>query len=224
MGDRLPCRTGQSPGGLHPEQRFPSRERHCNPFPTSPENKKAMTEKEKMLAGELFDPRDAQLAADRDRARRLMHRLNAELCEQDDTYRATLRELCPGVGAAMIRAPFYCDYGYNVFVGEGTFVNFGCVCLDLAPITLGRRCQVGPGVQLLTAHHPLDPAQRATGVESGRPVTVGDDCWIGGGAILCPGVTVGDRAVIGAGSVVTRDVPADCVVAGNPAREIRHLR
>ena len=163
-----------------------------------------MTEKEKMLAGEPFDPFDAELAADRDRARRLTHRLNVELCEQDDTYRATLRELCPGIGTALIRAPFYCDYGYNVFAGEGTFINFGCICLDLAPIRLGRHCQVGPGVQLLTAHHPLDAVERATGIEQGLPVTVGDNCWIGGGAILCPGVTVGDRTVIGAGSIVTR--------------------
>lgn len=183
-----------------------------------------MTEKEKMQAGTWFDPRDPELAADRDRARRLAHRLNTELCEQDDTYRATLRELCPGIDGAFIRAPFHCDYGYNLHAGEGTFVNFGCICLDLAPIRLGGRCQVGPGVQLLTAHHPLDAAERATGIERGIPIRIGDDCWIGGGAILCPGVTVGDRTVIGAGSVVTRDIPADCVAAGNPARIIRRLR
>lgn len=183
-----------------------------------------MTEKEKMQAGAWFDPRDQELAADRDRARRLAHRLNSVLCEQDALYRATLRELCPGIGGAFIRAPFYCDYGYNLHAGEETFINFGCVCLDLAPIRLGRRCQVGPGVQFLTAHHPLEAAERMTGIERGIPIRIGDDCWIGGGALFCPGVTVGDRTVVGAGSVVTRDLPADCVAAGNPARVIRRLR
>ncbi len=183
-----------------------------------------MTEKEKMQAGEWFDPRDPELVADRDRARRLTHRLNTEHCAQDDAYRTTLHALCPGLGTAFIRAPFHCDYGYNLFAGEGTFINFGCVCLDLAPVRLGSRCQVGPSVQFLTAHHPLDATQRATGIERGIPIRVGDDCWIGGGAILCPGVTVGDRTVIGAGSVVTHDLPTDCVAAGNPARIIRHLR
>ena len=182
-----------------------------------------MTEKEKMLAGEPFDPFDAELAADRDRARRLTHRLNVELCEQDDTYCATLRELCPGIGTALIRAPFYCDYGYNIHMGEGSFVNFDCVFLDLAPIRIGCGTLKGPKVQLLTAHHPFDAATRGTALEAGKPIVIGDHCWLGGGVIVCPGVTIGDRAVVGAGSVVTRDIPADSVAAGNPARIIRPL-
>ena len=162
-----------------------------------------MTEREKMLAGGWFDPRDAELTAIRDNATRLMHRLNVELCGHDDAYRAALRELCPGC--------------------EGSFVNFDCVFLDLAPIRIGRHTLIGPKVQLLTALHPFDAAQRRTGLEAGRPITVGDDCWLGGGVIVCPGVAIGDRSVIGAGAVVTRDIPADSVAVGNPARVIRTL-
>ena len=181
-----------------------------------------MTEREKMLAGGWFDPRDAELTAIRDNATRLMHRLNVELCGHDDAYRAALRELCPGC-EGFIREPFRCDYGLNISIGEGSFVNFDCVFLDLAPIRIGRHTLIGPKVQLLTALHPFDAAQRRTGLEAGRPITVGDDCWLGGGVIVCPGVAIGDRSVIGAGAVVTRDIPADSVAAGNPARVIRTL-
>ena len=181
-----------------------------------------MTEREKMLAGGWFDPRDAELTAIRDNATRLMHRLNVELCGHDDAYRAALRELCPGC-EGFIREPFRCDYGLNISIGEGSFVNFDCVFLDLAPIRIGRHTLIGPKVQLLTALHPFDAAQRRTGLEAGRPITVGDDCWLGGGVIVCPGVAIGDRSVIGAGAVVTRDIPADSVAVGNPARVIRTL-
>lgn len=181
-----------------------------------------MTEREKMLSGEWFMPQDPELSALRDRATRLMHRLNAESGGHDEAYRATLRELCPGC-EGFIREPFHCDYGVNISIGEGSFVNFDCVFLDLAPIRIGRHSLIGPKVQLLTAIHPMEAAERRTGLEAGRPITVGDDCWIGGGAIVCPGVTIGDRAVVGAGAVVTRDVPADSVAAGNPARIIRKL-
>ena len=178
------------------------------------------SEKEKMLAGEWFVPQDAELTADRNRATRLMHRLNVECCGHDDTYRATLEELCPGV-RGFIREPFYCDYGYNIHIGEGSFVNFDCAFLDLAPIHIGRNVLIGPKVQLLTAHHPHEPELRATGLEAGKPITIGDDCWLGGGVIVCPGVTIGSGAIIGAGAVVTRDIPAGAVAAGNPARVIR---
>ena len=155
-----------------------------------------MTEKEKMQAGEWFSPNDEELVRDRARARHLTHRLNVALKDKDATYLATLRELCPRV-EAMIRAPFHCDYGYNISIGKGSYVNFNCVFLDLGPIRLGQRCLIGPGVQLLTAVHP------------------------GGGVIVCPGVKIGCRCVIGAGSVVTHDIPDDSVAAGNPARVIR---
>ena len=161
-------------------------------------------EKEKMLAGEWFDPHDAELTADRDRATRLMHRLNVECCGHGDDYRTTLGELCPNV-RGFIREPFH------------------CVFLDLAPIRIGCGTLIGPKVQLLTAHHPFDAATRGTALEAGKPIVIGDHCWLGGGVIVCPGVTIGDRAVVGAGSVVTRDIPADSVAAGNPARIIRPL-
>ncbi|MEE0622709.1 MAG: sugar O-acetyltransferase, partial [Alistipes onderdonkii] len=115
------------------------------------------------------------------------------------------------------------DYGYNIHMGEGSFVNFDCVFLDLAPIRIGCGTLIGPKVQLLTAHHPFDAATRGTALEAGKPIVIGDHCWLGGGVIVCPGVTIGDRAVVGAGSVVTRDIPADSVAAGNPARIIRPL-
>ena len=182
-----------------------------------------MTEKEKMLAGEWFHPNDAELEQDRTRARHLTHRLNVTLKDKDATYLATLRELCPGV-EAMIRAPFYCDYGYNISIGKGSYVNFNCVFLDLGPIRLGQRCLIGPGVQLLTAVHPMDATERATGKEKGAGIEIGDDCWLGGGVIVCPGVKIGCRCVIGAGSVVTHDIPDDSVAAGNPARVIRTAR
>lgn len=180
-----------------------------------------MTEREKMLRGEWFDPEDAELTAARDHAARLLHRLNTAVPERG-AYEADLNALCPGI-EGFIRAPFYCDYGFNIRIGADSFVNFDCVFLDLAPITVGRRTLIGPKVQLLTAHHPMDAAERATGREAGRPITIGDDCWLGGGVIVCPGIRIGNGAIIGAGSVVTRDIPAGAVAAGNPARIIRKL-
>jgi len=118
----------------------------------------------------------------------------------------------------VIRPPFYCDYGYNISVGRNTFMNFNCVILDVVQVHIGDDCQIGPNVQIYTADHPLDPEVRRSGLESGRPVTIGNNVWIGGAAIILPGVTIGDNAVVGAGSVVTRDVPAGATVVGNPAR------
>lgn len=182
-----------------------------------------MTEREKMTRGEWFDPKDEELAAARLRATQLMHRFNVEHDDHGPAYRRTMIELCPDC-RGFIRAPFYCDYGFNIHIGRGAFVNFDCVFLDLAPIRIGDRTLLGPKVQLLTAHHPFDAEERATGREAGRPIVIGADCWLGGGVIVCPGVTIGDRSVIGAGAVVTRDIPSDTVAAGNPARVIRKLR
>lgn len=182
-----------------------------------------MTEKEKMLAGEWFSSPDDELTVERRRAERLLHRLNVELTADDEEYDTTLSELLAPDSEGFIRAPFHCDYGYNISLGEGSFLNFGCVILDLAPVRIGRRTLIGPNVQLLTAHHPFDVAQRAAGLEAGRPITIGDDCWLGGGVIVCPGVRIGDRVIIGAGAVVTRDIPDDSVAVGNPARVIRTL-
>ncbi len=181
-----------------------------------------MTEKEKMIAGEWFDARDAELTAARDNAARLLHRLNTRYPEHNEAYHGTLKELCPHC-EGFIREPFHCDYGFNIYVGEGAFINFDCVFLDLAPIRIGRGALIGPKVQLLTAIHPMDAETRATGAEAGRPITIGDNCWLGGGVVVCPGVRIGERTVIGAGAVVTRDIPSDSVAAGNPARIIRKL-
>ena len=118
----------------------------------------------------------------------------------------------------MIRPPFHCDYGFNISLGAGVFLNFNCVILDVVEVTIGDRTQIGPGVQILTADHPRDAAKRGSGLEFGRPIRIGRNVWIGGGAIILPGVTIGDNALIGAGSVVTRDVPAGVTAFGNPAR------
>ena len=122
---------------------------------------------------------------------------------------------------ATIRPPFHCDYGFNIDLGEGAFLNFGCTILDVVSVRIGAGTQVGPGVQILTADHPRDPVQRDRMLEFGRPVIIGRNVWIGGGALILPGITVGDNAIVGAGSVVTRDVRAGATVAGNPARLLR---
>ena len=180
------------------------------------------SEKEKMLAGEWFDPRNEELTADRDRATLLMHRLNAECPGHDAAYRAALRELCPNA-AGFIRAPFYCDYGYNIHLGKNFYANHNCVILDCAKVTFGDHVMVGPNCGFYTACHPIDPQQRREGVEFARPITVGNDVWFGGGCTVLPGVTIGDGCVIGAGSVVTRDIPANTVAAGNPCRVLRSI-
>lgn len=178
--------------------------------------------KNRMLAGEPFRPDDPDLAADGDRAARLLVRYDAEL----DRVRRheLLTELLGSVGGGTtIRSPFRCDYGYRISVGPYCFVNWGAIFLDSGPITLGEAVQLGPGVQLLTAAHPLDAAQRRAGWQSPAPISIGDNAWLGGGVIVLPGVTIGADAVVGAGSVVTRDVPPGVLVVGNPARVVRAL-
>jgi maltose O-acetyltransferase len=177
------------------------------------------TEKQKMLAGERYHAGDAELAGDRGAAAAWMVRYNASLALASAERRALLRELLGHVGdGAAIRPPFHCDYGYNIRLGTDVFFNFSCVILDVVSVEIGDGTQIGPMVQLLTADHPRDPAERKSGVEFGRPIVIGQNVWIGGGAIILPGVTVGDDAVIGAGAVVTRNVPSGVTVVGNPAR------
>jgi maltose O-acetyltransferase len=189
----------------------------------SQDKRSSRDEKAKMLAGQLYNSADPALLALRLRAQGLCHQLNtlapleterrAELLAQllDRPLDASLT-ICPG---------FQCDYGLNITLGKGVFFNFNCVVLDVAPVTIGHHCLIGPAVQIYTAMHPLDAAGRRSGLEFARPVSLGDDVWVGGGAIICPGVTVGSGAVIGAGSVVTKDVPAGMVVVGNPARVLK---
>jgi len=177
------------------------------------------SEKQKMLAGELYVATGEELAADARRVAEWMDRYNASIAATQRDHAALLREMLAEVGeGAYLRPPFHCDYGYNISLGKGVFLNFNCIILDVVKVTIGDRTQIGPGVQILTADHPRDPAQRRAGLEFGRPVTIGADVWIGGGAIVLPGVTIGDEAIVGAGAVVTRDVPAGATVVGNPAR------
>lgn len=180
-----------------------------------------MTEKQKMLAGELYTADDPELAADAARARDWMARYNAAPAASADESYALLVEGLGKVGARVtVRSPFYCDYGYNVHLEDGVFLNYACVVLDVMPVRIGAGTQIGPGVQILTADHPREAAVRARMVEFGRPIVIGRNVWIGGGAIILPGVTIGDDAIIGAGSVVTRDVPVAATVTGNPARRL----
>jgi maltose O-acetyltransferase len=177
------------------------------------------SEKQKMLAGEHYRAGDPELARDRNTSRAWIGRYNASLALPAAERRALLRELLGHVGeGAAILPPFHCDYGYNIRLGKDVFLNFNCIILDVVTVEIGDGTQIGPAVQLLTADHPRDPAVRATGAEFGRQITIGRNVWIGGGAILVPGITVGDNAVIGAGAVVTRDVAAGTTVVGNPAK------
>ena len=176
------------------------------------------TEKQKMLAGELYRP-DEELGAEQAAAKAWMVRYNAALAAPVSERHALLCERLARVGkGAVIRPPFHCDYGYNISLGDGVFLNFNCVILDVVEVVIGDRTQIGPATQIYAADHPRDAETRRSGLEFGRPVRIGSDVWIGGGALLLPGVSVGDDAIIGAGSVVTRDVPAGATVRGNPAR------
>jgi len=182
------------------------------------------SEKEKMLAGELYDPLDPQLSEDRLKARLLIKELHELREDQTDEKRQVLKQLLPCAGKDLwLQPPFFCDYGYNIKTGEKVFFNFNCVVLDAAPVTIGSRTLFGPNVQVYTATHPMNYAERASGVEFAKPITIGEDVWIGGSTVICPGVTIGDRSIIGAGSVVTKNIRSNVVAAGNPCKVIRTL-
>jgi maltose O-acetyltransferase len=181
------------------------------------------TEREKMLAGELYDPLDAELVRARERARDLCQELNSTRERDQEARRRILTELFgEGGDSVWMQPPFYCDYGTNIRLGERVYFNFNCVVLDVCRVEVGDYTLFGPAVQIYTATHPMDPLLRRS-QEFGKPVRVGSDVWVGGGAILCPGVSIGSRSVIGAGSVVTRDVPDGVFAAGNPCRVIREI-
>jgi maltose O-acetyltransferase len=180
--------------------------------------------KERMLRGDLYIADDPDLAADFARAQEFVDRYNRTLHGEQDRRDEILRELLGDVGEGVhVRPPFRCEYGTRVSIGARTFLNYDCLMLDVAPITIGSACQIGTRVQFLTATHPIDPEARRIGWESGEPIAVGDNVWLGGGVILCPGVTIGDDTVVGAGAVVTRDLPSGVVAAGVPARVIREI-
>jgi maltose O-acetyltransferase len=180
-------------------------------------------ERDLMLAGELYDPLDAELVQARARARDLCQDLNATR-EADHHERRRIVTALFGAGGdeVWLQPPFYCDYGTNITLGRKVFFNFNCVVLDVCPVRIGDFTLFGPATQIYTATHPLDAVARRTR-ESGKPIEIGSDVWVGGAGIICPGVTIGSRTVIGAGSVVTRDIPADVFAAGNPCRVIRQL-
>ncbi|MFD1512379.1 sugar O-acetyltransferase [Halomarina rubra] len=182
------------------------------------------SEKAKMLAGELYDPTDPELVAAHREARELTARFDRTDADESDERTRLLDDLFGSVGEDVtVRPPFQCDYGFNVHVGDRFFANFDCVFLDVCRVEFGDDCMLGPGVHVYTATHPLDPDERAAGLEYGKPVTVGDDVWVGGRAVLNPGVSVGDGAMIASGAVVTEDVPERVVVQGNPAQVVREI-
>ena len=176
-----------------------------------------------MTAGEMYEPMDPELVAGRDRARELGLALSATRPSEPVERRRILRELFGAGGdSVVLEPPFFCDYGFNIELGERVFFNFNCVILDVCPVRIGSYTLFGPAVQILTPMHPLD-AELRRGKEFGKPVEIGSDVWVGGGAIILPGVVIGSRTVIGAGSVVTRDVPEGVLAAGNPCRVLREI-
>ena len=182
-----------------------------------------MTERQKMLIGDLYDPLDAELTSDRERARDLCQTLNATREAEQEVRRRILSELFGKGGETVImQPPFYCDYGSNIELGERVFFNFNCVVLDVCPVRIGDFTLFGPAAQILTPMHPFNASLRRK-QEYGKPVEIGSDVWVGGGALILPGVRVGSRTIIGAGSVVTRDIPDGVLAAGNPCRVIREI-
>ncbi|GAA1268842.1 MULTISPECIES: sugar O-acetyltransferase [Streptomyces] len=182
------------------------------------------TNLERMLAGDLYLADDPEIARRQRRAMRLAARYQDAFIEDADKARPILADLLESVGEGVeVRPPLYVDYGSNITIGARTFVNYHLTALDVARITIGEDCQIGPNVQLLTPTHPVEPQPRRDKLEAALPITIGDNVWLGGGVIVCPGVSIGDNSVIGAGAVVTKDIPANVVAVGNPARPVRTL-
>jgi maltose O-acetyltransferase len=182
------------------------------------------TNRERMLAGDQYIAVDPDLARESNWAANLVAEFNATAGDDHAGRQRILRELLGGIGeGSVIRPPFRCDYGYQTHIGARTFANWGLVALDVGRITIGDDVQIGPNVQLLTATHPVEPEPRRAKWEGSRPIVIGNNVWLGGGVIVCPGVTIGENTVVGTGAVVTRDLPANVVAVGNPARVIRSL-
>ncbi|MGE8205081.1 maltose O-acetyltransferase [Heyndrickxia sp. NPDC080065] len=182
------------------------------------------TEKEKMILGELYVASDSELVEDRLAARKMTREFNLTLETELEKRTAILKDLFGTIGNSIYIEPsFKCDYGYNIHVGNNFYANFDCVFLDVCPVHIGDNCMLAPGVHIYTATHPLDPTERNSGLEYGKPVTIGNNVWIGGRSVINPGVTIGNNVVVASGSVVTKDVPDNVVVGGNPARLIKEI-
>lgn len=182
------------------------------------------TEKQKMISGELYNALDTELSNERLRARLLLKDLNDSGENEVEKRKSIIKELFPCMGVNFwLQPPFYCDYGSNIVIGDNVFFNFNCVVLDVMKVEIGSRTLFGPNVQIYTATHPMNFRERALGLEYAKPIFIGEDVWIGGSVIICPGIKIGDRTVIGAGSVVTKDIPSDVFAAGNPCKVIRDL-
>lgn len=182
------------------------------------------SQRERMLAGDAYIAEDPDLRRESDRAANLTAAYNATAGDEYAMRDRILRELFAYVGeGTVIRPPLRCDYGYQTTIGERSFANWGLICLDVAKLTIGDDVQIGPNVQLLTATHPIQPGPRRDKWEASAPITVANNAWLGGGVIVCPGVTIGQNTVVGAGAVVTKDLPANVVAVGNPARVVRSI-
>jgi maltose O-acetyltransferase len=182
------------------------------------------TNRERMLAGEMYIADDPESARRAQRAVQLADAYHRASTAGEGTARSILAELLGSLGEdAFIKPPLFVDYGERISIGPRTFINYNLTALDVAAITIGADCQIGPNVQLLTPTHPIEPGPRRDKLEAAKPITLGDNVWLGGGVIVCPGVTIGDNSVIGAGAVVTRDIPANVIAAGNPARVLREI-
>lgn len=180
------------------------------------------TNYERMVAGDYYVAEDPKIAAAVRRAVELMGKFNAEYYRDPDGSQEILRELFGHVGEDVhVRGPIHVDYGSFISVGSGTFINMGLTALDVVPISIGEDCQIGPHVQLLAPLHPIEPQPRRDKLEAGKPITIGDNVWLGGGVIVCPGVSIGENSVVGSGAVVTKDIPANVVAVGNPARVVK---
>ena len=204
---------------------MPNAGRHEAPLnPQVPAMTSPRTQRDLMLSGELYLANDPELNAARRRARELLRRFNDSASEAFSERRDVLRDLFGAFGnGSLVNPTLKCDYGFNVFIGENSFFNFDCVLLDCNRIEVGNDVQVGPGVHIYTATHPLDPSARRRGYESAMPVSIASGVWLGGRAVVCPGVSIGENTVVGAGSIVVGDLPANVFAAGNPCRVIRSL-
>ena len=186
-----------------------------------PKGEDIMSEKEKMIRGEIYNAADPQLVLERFKANRICSSYNKKALNEINMRSRRMRKLLHTEGNFWIKPPFFCDYGYNIYLGKNVMMNYGCVLLDVCPIKIGEHTLIGPGTHIYTAAHALDAKEREQDVEFGKPVTIGRNVWIGGHCTVLPGITIGDNTIIGAGSVVTKNIPANVIAAGNPCRIIR---